>query len=228
MVNNNSKKNLEKVTNEIFIGMGGWEIPSFNDVFYPTKPERGFRKLEYYKQFFDLVEVNATFYNTSLSPAQARRWLNDVSANPRFTFTVKLYRGFTHTFDGTRNDALAVHRLLEPLRNANKLSGLVAQFSSSFGKTNERQAYLPKLRAMFPDDHLFLDIRHKSWDDQGFYHFCSENDLHLINVDLPQLKNHMPFNILAHKGDSIFPNDGTQHRDLEQLQERRQISLQLQ
>ena len=110
-------------TNEVQIGMGGWELPSFNRVFYPAKPEKGFRKLEYFSRFFDLVEVNSTFYNTSLSAAQAQRWLTDVGENQKFVFTVKLYRGFTHTFDATQNDALAVHRLLDPLRDAKKFRG---------------------------------------------------------------------------------------------------------
>lgn len=197
----------------IAIGMGGWEIPSFNDVFYPAKPEKGFRKLEYYSRFFDLVEVNATFYNTSLSSAQARRWLNDIDANPRFIFTVKLYRGFTHSFDATKSDALAILRLLEPLRSAGKLGGLVAQFSSSFGRTSERETYLVKLQTIFSDDHLFFDIRHRSWDNETFYQFCNDHNLHLINVDLPQLENHMPFNSRAQDDIAYFRMMGRNVKD---------------
>jgi uncharacterized protein YecE (DUF72 family) len=191
-------------TNEVLIGMGGWELPPFNRVFYPAKPEKSFRKLEYFSRFFDLVEVNSTFYNTSLSAVQAQRWLKDVSENRRFIFTVKLYRGFTHTFDATQNDALAVHRLLDPLRNAEKFGGLVIQFSSSFSKTNERQAHLVKLRAIFPEDRLFLDLRHISWIEESFFQFCRENDFNLINVDLPCLPNHMPLNSLAWDGVAYF------------------------
>jgi uncharacterized protein YecE (DUF72 family) len=193
MMNNGGSK----ITNEILIGMGGWELPSFNHVFYPAKPEKGFRKLEYFSRFFDLVEVNSTFYNTSLSAAQAQRWLTDVSENRRFVFTIKLYRGFTHTFDATQNDALAVHRLLDPLRDAEKFGGLVIQFSSSFNKTSERQAHLIQLRTIFPEDPLFLDLRHISWNEQSFYQFCRENGFNLINVDLPRLAGHMPLNSLA-------------------------------
>ena len=84
---------------DIVVGMGGWDIPSFHNVFYPPEIGRGFRKLEYYARFFDLVEINATFYTTSLSHAQAQQWLEDVRGNERFLFTLKLFRGFTHTFD---------------------------------------------------------------------------------------------------------------------------------
>ncbi len=193
-----------KDTNEVLIGMGGWELPPFNRVFYPAKSEKGFRKLEYFSRFFDLVEVNSTFYNTSLSAAQAQRWLMDVSENRRFVFTVKLYRGFTHTFDATQKDARAVHRLLDPLREANKFCGLVIQFPSSFNKTSERQAHLIKLRTFFPEDRLFLDLRHISWNEKSFYQFCRENGFNLSNVDLPHLPGHMPLNSLAWDGVAYF------------------------
>jgi uncharacterized protein YecE (DUF72 family) len=193
MITNKNNKDTSKVS----IGMGGWEIPSFNGIFYPSKPEKGFRKLEYYSRFFDLVEVNATFYNTALSPTQAQQWLKDVETNERFIFTVKLFRGFTHTFNATKDDALTIHRLLDPLREKAKLGGLVVQFSSSFNRSDSRQAYLVKLRSIFPEDNLFLDLRHNSWNTESVYKFCREQGFHLINVDIPQLPNHMPFNSLA-------------------------------
>jgi uncharacterized protein YecE (DUF72 family) len=193
-----------KDTNEVLVGMGGWELPPFNRVFYPIKSEKGFRKLEYFSRFFDLVEVNSTFYNTSLSAAQAHRWLEDVSENRKFVFTVKLYRGFTHTFDATHNDALAVHRLLDPLRDAKKFAGLVIQFPSSFNKTSERQAHLVKLRTLFPEDRLFLDLRHTTWNEKLFYQFCRENGFNLINVDLPHLPGHMPLNSFEWDGVAYF------------------------
>jgi uncharacterized protein YecE (DUF72 family) len=193
-----------KDINEVFIGMGGWELPDFNHVFYPKKSDKGFRKLEYFSVFFDLVEVNSTFYNTSLSAAQSNRWLKDVGENRRFMFTVKLYRGFTHTFDATQNDALAIHRLLDPLREAEKLGGLVIQFPSSFTKTSERQAHLVKLRSIFPGDRLFLDLRHISWNDESLYLFYHENGFNLINVDLPPLPGHMPLNSFEQDGIAYF------------------------
>ena len=193
-----------KDTSDILIGMGGWELPQFNRVFYPAKSEKGFRKLEYFSRFFDLVEVNSTFYNTALSVEQAKHWLQDVNENRRFVFTVKLYRGFTHTFDATQNDALAVHRLLDPLRDAKKFGGLVMQFPSSFNKTSDRQVHLLKLRTLFSEDPLFLDLRHRSWNGDSFYQFCLENGFNLINVDLPRLPGHMPLNSLAWDGVAYF------------------------
>jgi uncharacterized protein YecE (DUF72 family) len=56
--------NFQKTDNDskrVSIGMGGWELPPFDGVFYPPKREKGFRKLEYFSRFFDFVEMNATF-----------------------------------------------------------------------------------------------------------------------------------------------------------------------
>ncbi|MGD1043760.1 MAG: DUF72 domain-containing protein [Bacteroidota bacterium] len=193
-----------KSINDIFIGMGGWELPPFNKTLYPSKQEKGFRKLEYYSRFFDLVEVNATFYNSSLSPEQSSQWVKDVGANERFVFTVKLFRGFTHTFNATKNDALAIHRLLDPLREAKKFNGLLIQFPSTFTKSNSRLAYLVKLRTAFPEDRLFVDLRHRSWNEELFYKFCHENGFNFVNIDLPRLPGHIPINSFAWDGIAYF------------------------
>jgi uncharacterized protein YecE (DUF72 family) len=189
---------------EIFIGMGGWEIPSFSNVFYPPNAGRGFRKLEYYAQFFDLVEVNATFYTVSLSPVQAQRWIEDVQANERFLFTVKLFRGFTHTFDAAAKDALKTQYLLEFLAGAKKLGCLVAQFPVSYARTKEHQDYFLKLQNAFGEFGLFIELRHRSWDNKDFYDFCAVKKLHLVSVDLPALPEFMPFQHFVRQPERYF------------------------
>jgi uncharacterized protein YecE (DUF72 family) len=188
----------------VHIGMGGWDLEPFHKLFYPPRPKKGFRKLEYYSQFFDSVEVNSTFYNTSLSAVHARRWLDDVSANKRFIFTVKLYRGFTHTFDATKNDVHAVNGVLEPLALADKLGGLVIQFPSSFVNTRERRLYLIQLSKVFRPYRVFVEVRHNSWNSPLMWNFFQENRLHLVNTDLPPLINHMPLTGLAWDGAAYF------------------------
>jgi uncharacterized protein YecE (DUF72 family) len=184
----------------IRIGMGGWELEPFNKYFYPPRAGKGFRKLEFYSRFFDSVEVNATFYNASLSPAHARQWLEDVSANPDFVFTMKLFRGFTHTFAGTPADVHAIHRMLEPLATANKFGGLVAQFPYSFTNLAERRAYLARLGQAFRPHHLYIEVRHASWHTDATYDFLRECGLRVVNVDLPAIKRHAPLTSLAWGG----------------------------
>jgi uncharacterized protein YecE (DUF72 family) len=188
----------------IHIGMGGWDLPPFSRYFYPPHPKKGFRKLNFYSQFFDFVEVNSTFYNIGLGPVHSRQWIGDVSDNRNFLFTVKLFRAFTHTFDATRADVSAVHRLLEPLAEHDRLRGLVIQFPYSFTNLKERRQYLMQLARAFQAFELYLDVRHNSWNSPLMYNFFQENHLHLINIDLPQLKRHMPLTSTAWNGSAYF------------------------
>lgn len=194
----------KKKERSLHIGMGGWELEPFNRLFYPPKPKRGFRKLEYYSQFFDCIEVNATFYATSFTPVHARRWCADVSGNSNFLFTIKLFQGFTHTFTATEEDVRSVRRLLDVLACAGRLGGLVLQFPYSFTNIAERRTYLMQFSKLFAPHRLFVEMRHNSWNSPLMYNFFQENKLHLVNVDLPQIKQHMPLNTLAWNGAAYF------------------------
>jgi len=185
---------------DIQVGMGGWDLPPFQKHFYPPRPKNGFRKLEFYSQFFDFVEVNSTFYNSSLDPEHSRQWIRDVEQNRHFFFAVKLFRGFTHTFTADRKDYLSVLRLLDPLVSNGRFAGLVVQFPHSFTNIRERRAYLIQLAKGFRPHRIFLEVRHDSWNSPLMYNFFQENHLHLINVDLPPLRRHMPLTSLSWEG----------------------------
>ena len=184
----------------IYVGMGGWQLEPFNGPFYPSNPPKGFRKLEFYSHFFDLVEVNATFYNTALNQKNSFQWLSDVSGNKAFLFTVKLFRGFTHSLDARREDVVLVHRLLEPLAAEEKLGGLVIQFPYGFSLDRDRKDHLIKLGKVFGAFPLFVEVRHNSWNTPAMMDLLRENNLHLVNVDLPAIKNHMPLTNVAWGG----------------------------
>jgi uncharacterized protein YecE (DUF72 family) len=182
-------------TQKIFVSMGGWEFGPFNKLFYPSKirASSGAHKLEYYSRFFDSVEVNATFYNAALTADHSRRWLQDVSANKNFMFTVKLFHGFTHTFAATNDDVRSVRNLVEPIAAAEKLGGLLLQFPYSFTNTFEHRKYLLQFSKVFYPHCLFVEVRHKSWNTPAFYNLLQERNLHLVNVDLPRIRQHIPF-----------------------------------
>ena len=188
----------------VHIGMGGWDLHPFNTYFYPQKSRGNFRKLEFYSQFFDCVEINSTFYNPSLSALNTRRWLSDVSANKNFIFTAKLFRGFTHTYDATKADVISVHRMLDPMHERGMLGGLVLQFPYLFTNRHENRLYLLQLSRLFSRYPLFLEVRHRSWYSPLMYNFFQENRLHLINVDLPQIKQHVPLTSLSWCGAGYF------------------------
>ncbi|MGB2867949.1 MAG: DUF72 domain-containing protein [Bacteroidota bacterium] len=181
----------------VYVGMGGWQLEPFNGPFYPSNPPKGFRKLEFYSQFFDAVEVNATFYNTALNQKNSYQWLNDVSGNKAFLFTVKLFKGFTHSLDARQEDVVLVRRLLEPLAAEERLGGLVMQFPYGFSFDRDRRDHLVKLSKAFGAFPLFVEVRHNSWNTPEMIDLFHENHLHLVNVDLPAIKNHMPLTSVA-------------------------------
>ena len=79
----------------IRIGPAGWSYKDWEGVVYPMPKPKGFHEATYLAQYFDTIEINSTFYRPP-EPGVARNWTNRVSANPRFRFTAKLWRGFTH------------------------------------------------------------------------------------------------------------------------------------
>lgn len=189
---------------KIFVGMGGWEFGAFDKIFYPPRAAKGFRKLEHYSQLFNNVEINATFYNAAFTPEHAKRWLDEVSGNKKFVFTVKLFRGFTHTFDATNDDVRSVRGLLAPLAESGKLGGLVMQFPHSFMNTPEHQKYLQQFSKVFYPYRIFVEVRHASWNDRLAFNFLQENKLHFVNVDLPSMQQQMPFTNEAWNGAAYF------------------------
>src|SRR5215467_8933678 len=82
----------------IYIGPAGWAYKDWEGIVYPAAKQRGKRHpLEFVARYFDLVEINTSFYG-HMRPENARQWSRMVAEiNPHFLFTAKLYRGFTHS-----------------------------------------------------------------------------------------------------------------------------------
>ena len=82
---------------EIRIGTAGWSYKDWDGIFYPPGMQR--RKqhaLEFLAQCFDVVEINTSFYG-HIKPELVKVWARKVAVNPKFVFTAKLHRSFTHS-----------------------------------------------------------------------------------------------------------------------------------
>ena len=115
----------------LFIGTSGWSYADWAGIVYPARRSSGFSDLTYLSQFFDAVEINTSFYR----PPTARmcaKWLERTAENPRFTFTAKLWRRFTHE----RSQAWTVGEVLQfkdgmrPLCEAEFITGSRGRFSN--------------------------------------------------------------------------------------------------
>jgi uncharacterized protein YecE (DUF72 family) len=174
------------------IGTSGWSYPggrgSWNGVFYPAKEgrPRRFDELEFYARWFDVVEVNSTFYGQP-RPKVTAGWAERTPTG--FEFAVKLFQKFTHpsmfveavakqapgasdaalsaAADIRQADVDAFKAGVDPLAAAGKLGPLLVQFPASFTADAEGVDYLGWLLRAFGDYTLAVELRHKSWSDHG-------------------------------------------------------------
>src|SRR5512138_981889 len=144
---------------EIKIGVAGWDYKDWNEIVYPSGVKK-LQRLEFLSQYFDAIEINSSFYG-HIKPASAQEWSRAVSGNPRFTFTAKLNRAFTHsplavtqpttaeTIRPGENDERDAKAGLDALVEQGKLGALLIQFPISFKNTGENHEYLDDLVRRF-------------------------------------------------------------------------------
>jgi uncharacterized protein YecE (DUF72 family) len=143
------------------IGLAGWAYKDWVGIVYPARRPRGFHEAAYLSEFFDTLEINTSFYQP-LRPAVCERWLEQVAGNPRFLFTAKLWRKFTHQEDATPWDEIAVRAGFDVLRDAGKLGAVLLQFPFSFQREAENEASLDVLLKRFAGYPLVVEMRHAS------------------------------------------------------------------
>ena len=143
-------------------GPAGWAYPHWNGIVYPRSPQQKAAGLELVSRYFDMVEVNRTFYQP-IRPEVARLWMAQVAANPRFLFTVKLSRRFTHDRVLDADHLRAFTAGLWPLLRARKLGCVLMQFPWTFRFNAENREYFINLRRALRDFPLVAEMRHSSW-----------------------------------------------------------------
>jgi uncharacterized protein YecE (DUF72 family) len=80
----------------IKVGVAGWSYNDWQGIVYPESLNPKSR-VGYLAQFFNLIEINSSFYG-HIRPAVGNQWCRMASSvNPDFVFTAKLNRAFTHS-----------------------------------------------------------------------------------------------------------------------------------
>lgn len=184
--------------NDIKIGVAGWSYKDWQGIVYPPSLKSNAR-VEYLAHFFDLIEINTSFYG-HIRPAVAKEWCRMAAdANPKFTFTAKLNRAFTHSpiavleptsaktirpADSDEQDAKAGY---DALAAEGMLGALLAQFPISFKCTDENRAYIEQLVRRFRSYPFVLEIRHASWNQPEILGWLQGLRVGLCNIDQPLL-----------------------------------------
>ena len=155
--------------------------------------------LEYLARFFDTTEINTSFYGP-LKPEWAKLWCRKVAAvNPKFLFTAKLYRAFTHspiavmeptsaaTIRPSDEDEARTREGLDALANEGRLGALLIQFPVSFKNTSLNREYLERLLRQFIEYPRVVEVRHSSWNDAETLAAFAAKNVGFCNIDQPVL-----------------------------------------
>ena len=171
---------------KIWVGPAGFDYADWKGIVYPAKPPKGFDRLGYLARYFDTVEINSTFYGPA-RPATAKAWLAHVADNPRFRFTAKLWRRFTHERDRAWSaaDVRAVREGFDELQAGGRLGAVLLQFPWSFKRDEAAEEWLRDLYAAFATYPLVLEVRHASWNSPAVLAQLTEQGVGLVNVDQP-------------------------------------------
>ncbi|MHB9030814.1 MAG: DUF72 domain-containing protein, partial [Candidatus Latescibacterota bacterium] len=171
----------------LLVGTSGFSFRDWKGVFYPEhlKPAD---LLSYYGRHFNAVEINTTYYGVP-KPGVFERMAQSV---PRgFEFVVKANKATTH--DGKDRDVCGTFlESIRPLKEADCLSGVLAQFPWAFRNEAGNRRYLSGLAETYRETPLFVEFRHESWNREEVYRFLVDLGLLFVSVDEPQIGDMMP------------------------------------
>lgn len=188
-----------EAASQIRIGTAGWSYKDWDGVFYPPEVQRKkVHPLEYLAHFFDVVEINTSFYG-HIKPELAKLWLRKIAFNPNFVFTAKLHRSFTHSplavteptsaasIRPNDEDEAKAREGLDALAGEGKLGALLIQFPVSFKNTSLNREYLEKLLRQFIEYPRVVEVRHDSWDKEETLASFTRGDVAFCNIDQPTI-----------------------------------------
>jgi uncharacterized protein YecE (DUF72 family) len=189
---------------QIRVGTAGWSYKDWEGTFYPPEvTRRKMHPLEYMCRFFDVVEINTSFYG-HIKPELGRLWCRKVAGvNPNFNFTAKLNRAFTHspiavvgptsaaTIRPTDEDEALAREGLDTIASEGKLGALLIQFPISFKNTSLNREYLDRLLRQFIEYPRVVEVRHSSWENPETIAYFTQQNVAFCNIDQPVLGRSM-------------------------------------
>ncbi len=174
---------------KLFIGPAGW---SYRDWVGPVYPPSGkIDRLSFIARFFDCIELNSSFYRMPAATLVSS-WRNRLSPFPRFRFTVKVWRRFTHDLAGSRDEARAFIDLFAPLVAEDRVGAFLLQFPWSFRNTPESRRRIERLGRWFGEVPTAVELRHGSWNVPATWDLLGGSDLAFCNIDQPLIGDSMP------------------------------------
>jgi uncharacterized protein YecE (DUF72 family) len=177
----------------IDVGTSGWRFDDWAGSFYPLRVPQN-QWLEYYAARFTVGEINSTYYR--IAPARTYAAI-ERKTPPGFRFIAKVHADVTHH---RREPASSMHELLtalQPLREANKLIGLLAQFPAGFRYSSEAMSHLLDVQSQCDGVPLCVEFRSGTWLTDETIGRIREAGITWVCPDEPDLADLMPHRLLA-------------------------------
>jgi uncharacterized protein YecE (DUF72 family) len=167
--------------------MGGW-----TKVFYPNSQTK---RLSYYSQFFDTVEMDSTFYEKFYKDMTKYTFIGMDKATPdNFEFSIKVPETITHIkkLDVEKGAIASFEEFLDkisPLKIANKLGAILIQLPPSFTVTDFKNTenFLDNLPSV--GYQYAVEFRHPSWNTEGPWEMLRHYDIAAVMTDSPVADN---------------------------------------
>ncbi len=182
------------------VGTAGWSYSDWKGIVYPQKLAPN-AWLEHVARFVDCLEVNVTFYRIP-QRRLAEGWLQRTEEHRELEFLVKVWQGFTHQPLDTWEDSevRAFRDGIAPLVESGRCGALLAQFPWSFHASHDHARHLARLRQIFDDVPLVVEVRHRSWYRDDVFEFLSRRDIAYCNIDQPSSRSSVPPTAVATNG----------------------------
>ena len=179
------------------IGCSGWSYSDLFEnggwlkVFYPSTQTK---KLEYYAQFFNTVELDATFYKKfyKFMTEDTFRTMNKLTPD-NFQFSIKVPEVVTHdkrldVENGAITDLEEFLAKISPLKTSDKLGALLIQLPPSF--TVKEFINTEKFLDRLPHGYDYaIEFRNPSWNTEGPWELLKHYNIAAVMTDSPKQDN---------------------------------------
>ncbi|MGQ9603289.1 MAG: DUF72 domain-containing protein [bacterium] len=173
---------------KIIVGTSGYSFEDWIGNFYPHNIRKGEMLTEYAKHFRG-VEVNSTYYRIP-HPAVLRRMVEKTPDD--FEFVIKANQEMTHK----QSKELSLYKQfldsIEPVVDAGKMSGMIAQFPWGFKRSQENFDHLRFMKDNLGEHPFFVEFRNNEWIRPEIFDKLRENGIGYCSVDEPRLRGLVP------------------------------------
>jgi uncharacterized protein YecE (DUF72 family) len=184
---------------ELLLGCSGWNYADtaadkggWTGVFYP---DSNTKRLRYYSQFFNTVEMDSTFYEKFYTNMTKGTFIGMAKATPaKFQFSIKVPEIITHNKrlnvnQGAMADFEEFLDKISPLKNSYKLGAILIQLPPSFTVNDFKniEGFLDRLPSSGYD--YAVEFRHPSWKTEGPWDMLKHYNIAAVMTDSPSQEN---------------------------------------